>query len=633
MIARFFFGLPLGFFLTAGAGLAAEPGQPWLRTESLRRETAAREPGRDGAPEALAAHGRLCRERGLLAEMLEFAAPARAGGAAPAEVLDLLGLAPGAAGLQPREVATPEATPAYAALAAPAPATRAKVLSARFRDIRVANKATYFDIWSDLDEAALKPYLSTLTEHYSQLRNRFRADLWSNIDVLIYGNRSDYLIDYLRETGRSGENILGYFVPGRRLLVFYDDPEDTASVQLTARHECTHLLIDLGFGGAPVPRWLHEGLACYAAADGDAARGRATAALLLTFLDLADRGKLASTESLLQIDSSTITYEHYAAAWGLVHFLNQGARAKLFQGFLSELRESLDPGSSNADAEKQASALFRAAFGEDLDGLDRSARSYFRTELRLERPEQFLDLAEAALEQLGLAKDGAAAERLLDVAQCALEGAAVEPKLDSPRRMAALRCAVERAARARESAELGRQLLRRVRTELALLPARGPVGPRMRLVRRALDVARESAGVRRSAAPFDLVRAFQQQAERSAGAARDTLSALASLAEQLLAGEFATCGAALAAAPAYRGAAVEWLCLAAEAAPARVREIFPYLQLQVEADPDDRALAALGVAYAALGKGPYGRRLIAEGKAISPRPRDLEAFERYAAGK
>lgn len=201
---------------------------------------------------------------------------------AGAALLSVLGLERGSDGCVPIEAARFEAAAPQATTRLPplSEAERKRLLKGRFQDMKLANSAAYFDMWSDLSGADLAPYTSLLSEYYRRNRNRFRADLSGKIDVVLYGNRADYLRSYARSFKESGENVLGYYLPALNRLVFYDDPAEREQISLTARHECTHLLVDLSFDNDAIPPWLNEGLACYLAAGGEDAAGQYTANLI-----------------------------------------------------------------------------------------------------------------------------------------------------------------------------------------------------------------------------------------------------------------------------------------------------------------------------------------------------------------
>lgn len=152
-------------------------------------------------------------------------------------------------------------------------------------------------------------------------------------------------------------------------------------------HEYAHALMSNTVGSAPP--WLNEGLAQLyqtfeTGADGRSARiGRPIPENLEL---LQSMSQLMPLTELVAVDHNSPVYNEgnrrtlfYAESWALVHYLTFGspARAGQLRKYINAIRRSGD----DLDA-------FRAAFGQDVTGLEREVREYVRrllfVSLRLE---------------------------------------------------------------------------------------------------------------------------------------------------------------------------------------------------------------------------------------------------------
>lgn len=594
-----------------------DAARPWLVHDTFRVRVEAHAKEFDGDPAAKLAHARWCREVGAFGGMAEALGTVTATEQLDAATAAQFGFVPVDGKLQPEESARFEgAAPAVAArFSGPSDRARRDLLKDRFRDIRLANKSTYFDLWTDLDSRSLEIYTATLNDFYRQLKNRFRAYLTTNIDVILFASRSDYLIDYARGFGKSGEHILGYYVPSRRRLVFYDDREGLEEVIVTAKHECTHLIVDLGYRGADIPPWLNEGLACFLAADGVEARGVYTAGLILEVQQALASGRRQELDELFEVNSEKLKYEHYAWSWSLLQFLHQTGRERAFGEFLDVLRTRLE-GVEPRDVSERVATTFTDVFGADTEGLGREWWDWLRDELRLERPDQFLDLARASLKRARSQDAGRERDHRLDTAELALRSV-TDAALDPERRLLWWECVIARAEQS-DDPLAHRLLMRALRDEFRSLPADAR---RADLALRAVTSFADAAGVSRpSRGVFDVRDALVKRAEKAHGGHAAELQAGTVVADELTGLAFDALGERLEEEPADRGAAQSWLRLAMDVAPTRLAEIVPTLRLMVELDPDDRNLASLGVAYHGLGRTAYGKTLVEEATSRSLRP-------------
>jgi len=629
--------LPL--FLPAGNDTG---GRPWALEKDLPAQSREREDQAGEDPARRLEYGRWCGEVGLFDRMDEVLgglierAPATPEARAAALLLGR-SLVPGDKDQWEFEELGrfSEDGPAKAlpALTPPPATVAAAILRDRYRDIRLANKSTYFDLWTDLSAEELEPYTKELNSYYRQLKGRFRAYDPASIDVTVFKNRADYLIDFIRSTGKSGEHVLGYYVPSSRLLVFYDDPYEQADVLVTARHECTHLLVDLGYGGHPIPSWLNEGLACFLAAGGTEARGRYTADLILTLMARLSGNQGVGIEDLLTLRREKLEYLHYAWSWGLIHYLNQPEHEETFQEFLSKLRSDLTGEIKPEDVQARVATVFRNSFSSNLRQLEAEWWYWFENTFRLERPEQFVDLGFRALHSARYEDKERVQRRSLEIAQEAFSslGEAPAPQVATARLLGLMGCWVRRTALDDPDPAACRLMLRAVMDGVRLLPELDNEALRSGLIREALGVAIEAAGVRApKSGAFDLHEGLAAVAKRASGSRKAELLALAVLADELLEVAFDSQARALAADPIHRQAANEWLLLSNDYAPRQLPQIFDTLKLLVELDPDDRNLAALGLAYVGLGQEAWGRHLVESGLRRSARPGALAVYAERA---
>ncbi|MBI4881066.1 MAG: hypothetical protein HY812_15625 [Planctomycetes bacterium] len=627
------------FSLTLWAGLAAAaaaPGedQPWNVQKDLAAEAKERASAAGKDPAQLVEFARWCQARGLFESAEKVLSGLCDGGEQSAAAAGFLGLAESDQGRAPEELLRfrPEGPPASgAAVSAPAGRERDELLKGRFRDVKLVNKSTYFDLWTDLSPEELVPYTKLLNDYYRSFKGRFRAYEPASIDVLLFASRSDYLIDYVLRFEKSGEHILGYYVPEQHRLVFYDEAHDRDEVMHTARHECTHLLLDVAYHGAALPLWMHEGIACFMAAGGREARGRATAGLVLTLMAELEKNRSFSLEQLMDLGREQLKYEHYAWSWSLVHYLNGPDHQKRFSDFLLELRYEVKAGMEEKEVRACVRSVFSRVFAEDLDVMGVGWTTWFAHEFRLERPDQFLAMGYEALDRSRGGESRREKETNLEIAQQSFAGvpSGTDAALEAERRFGELECAVERAALGDPDMKTCRLLLRAVQDGLSALPELEDESRRSILVRRVLEVAAEAAGIRRPPGAFDLREALMRRASKASASEAEQLRAIVVLGDDLLEVAFASQARVLERSPVDRRAATEWLHLAMCFAPARLPEIFDTLRLLVELDPEDRSLAALGAAYGGLGRMKWGQRLVEEACRWSARPGALAPFRKY----
>lgn len=535
----------------------------------------------------------------------------------------------------PRHSAT--ATWTAPALVVPKDKPRVDLVRSRTLPIRKAIQSTYFDLWSDLSDAELKPYSLELNGYYRAFKNQFSAYEPRPIDVLLFANRSDFLLDYALSTGWTAEHVLGYYVPDRQMLVFYHDAKNRSDVFETARHECTHLLIDLSFQRAPLPRWFHEGIACYLGGGGLDAAEPYTAGLVATLkreLGAPASKKTVSLDKLFGIPHDRFEYRDYATSWGVVYFLNAGRYQASYPKFLKELRERcMDAKELTPDAAKQLVIdVFRETITLDFPKFESEFGQYFRDAFRFDRPAQLIDLAFACLERSIGEKAEVDREQYREIARRALAVVPddLPPALVARRHLAHARAAALDAAAQGVDAGSALLALRDVLDHLTAAGALDDESRRASVVREAFTALRPvlRASPQRGVA-FDVREALAKRVDSDARQAA-ALKALTVVTDALHEHAFTTLAAALNADPLDVNAAEQWVWLAIESCPARLQDIVPTLMLLNTVDPSDRHRALLGVAYIGLGKRAVGKRWVEEGKWLTAGPNMMQPFLDFA---
>lgn len=551
------------------------------------------------------------------------------------ELRGILAIAAGSAAREPEELARftpdPRVLPALIPLT---PEKKKAILALRDRDFKPTKQSTYFDLSTDLDTKDLDVHSKTLNGYWRSLKNRFRAHLESNVDVFIYGSRDDYLRDYLIANEEIGESVLGFYMPAYRRLVYFDDRYGRDDVFVTATHECTHLLIDISFRGAPIPRWLHEGMACFCAADGESLRGRYTLQLVVDLMPLLKSPK-ANVARVTAVAHKDFKYEDYPQSWALVHYLNSGARMEKFQTFLTELRERVDHETTVADCSKITLEELEEAFGQDVRSLGEAASDYFRSAFRLERSDQRIDLAEATLRQARYVQVGVDRRAMLEAATVAIAATPSDredPQVALRRAFCRAEAGVRLAEVADSSAEAWRLVLRSLATDLKALGTLTDESEVAWLIRNALDRMAAQSGIRSTASkPRDLRVELRKKADElmkseNEAARAATYRALAVITDDLLEIAYSRLAAALSNDPLHRRAAREWVLLSLTMAPAKLDEVFPLLLTVHAADPCDQNKAALGLAYIGMGNAAYGKSLLAEAVRLTAGPSELSLY-------
>lgn len=601
--------------------------QPWREIPPLPVQFDLRQQESSSDPEGLGALAAWCSANGLFDRQAELLRAARASDHEAA--FPLSGYVAQGDRWQPEELLrfslNPDATLPDPPL--PGEDLRRRLLRSTEREMKSSN-AAYFALETDLDPEATSLYGRLLDRHFGRLKTRFRAYTGEKVEVLLFAQRSDYLRFYDRHIGEGGENVLGFHAGNG--LYFYDDPSRRPEVFNTARHECTHLLIHRCFQESLVPRWLHEGMACYFAGDCEDAEGSYTAGLIWNLQQRLTQGPAFDLADLIELPNHSFQYPEYVLAWSWIYFLNTPRHEGRFQKFLKDLRERLPGGLSREDATTATTAVFREHYA-DTQALSAEWKDYFLRDFALRTPVQHVDFAWYCAWTLApSAPKGEEHTRALQMARLALSAL---PKLDEEdlrERAAAtsILCAIRSLGAAPPDAGTLRQGLRRIVADLQA----GPFDSRPDLQARLAFWAAYQLRALLQAGPdgpaFD-ARTALLDAIQSAGDEAPALRALVVLFDDLhrLARE-AWCRT-LKKNPLHQTAVHDWLFFALDLHPSSLPALFPYLQFLVEADPDDRNLAALAAAYAGLGDQPWSRVLWGRARDISVRASELDSYRPY----
>ena len=203
--------------------------------------------------------------------------------------------------------------------------------------------------------------------------------------VYVLQSRTDFdrFSASLRFTGM--ENVLGYYVPGFRVLVFYDQPEGRIPGRRLSQgtlevllHETFHQWLHLHIDDAP--RWFDEGMAEYFGIGEMTSSGLRYGLVPSIHPSRLDNIREALTggygEPMALADmirASRATFYgsnaavNYAQAWSFVHYLGSFSKG---QKLLREYFKALQRGSDQEVA-------FRDVFGEvDMQAMEREWREY-----------------------------------------------------------------------------------------------------------------------------------------------------------------------------------------------------------------------------------------------------------------
>ncbi len=508
-------------------------------------------------------------------------------------------------------------------------AQKAALLRLKDRDLRVAGSTGVFDLQTDLADDGVAIYHKLFNGYYRRLKHRFSVWAGGKVDVLVFANRSDFLHYYRRTIGTGGEHVSGFY--SQRLLALHDDVENRDDVLNTARHECTHLVMDLCYEGPDLPLWLNEGMACYFAGECEAALGNYTAGLL-DHVRTAIRGRTEGAwQRVMLKDRGEFKFEDYALSWSFIYFLNTDAHEKKFQQFLGDLRKVLTADTAAEECCAKANELFLTMFGPDLSALEKDWARFFSDTFSLTSAQQAVDFATFLLLTKGHDK---AVDHEISIDQALLVQAAIGSPSEAgiARQVAENRiwALVQRISLMTLDAEALRLGLRSVLQSLRGLPVQDNGMFHARLSIAALQQIRDFLKApKRVAGSFDCRARLLETVKSAPDDSAQTLRSLVVLHDDLLQMAGAMLQQSLAAEPLRKQALHDWLRLSTDISPSGIEPVFPRLKLLVEIEPDDRNLAAYAVCYKTLGDGKWANMLWEEAKSRSLHVDSLWRFADY----
>lgn len=238
-----------------------------------------------------------------------------------------------------------------------------------------------FVVVGDASTSDLKRTLTELTRFRNTLTQLFPNAVTASAVptyVVVFGNYEAFQRFVPRDSrGKRQQNVGGYFsrTADANLIVL---PVSFQSGDMqTVFHEYTHAFIARNVH-TPVPTWLNEGLADFFSTFRGDFRGktlvgapsasRVAALKSYPFVPLRDIVSPSDLESRWRSGRQIGMF--YAESWALVHLIMAGRPASSsspINVYLTTLARTSDQ-----------DAAFRAAFGTDVDGMDRELRSYIQ---------------------------------------------------------------------------------------------------------------------------------------------------------------------------------------------------------------------------------------------------------------
>ncbi len=605
--------------------------RPWAKAVPLRFEIEEERKDAD-EPAELLALARRCDELGLFDEYSEALDAILAQDADHAGARAALGYVPVGDGWSFEELARFAETSEPLAFPSIDAGKRKKLLKARDADFDNIHTGSFYELWSDLDYGDVRAFSQALTDQYKRFRATLKFPAQDKVDVYLFGSRSEFLAFYRSFLGRSGLHSAGVYIPSFRRLVFYDDPFDPEGAINTARHECTHAMSHLSFGGAPLPKWFEEGIACFYAAGGEAAEGRYTAGLFVGVLQRIRSDTATPLDTLLHMPADKFGGEHYPESWAWVHFLHATRGKRDFGEFLRALRDRTTPEQDRSSCAMTTAEVLRDAYADDWYSLEGEWERYFVDEFALKSPRQLVDFGWIACNRARGLNDREDAERMLAMGQRAFASVPPDAFKDGGVELAFARVGqlVGRTDLEVDTLDTTRVALRAIRDTLNAIPDGVDDARKGHWAVSALYALARITPIRQAANGGGDFRSSQVTAlARDGDDEREERQAVIVLYDEILAIAQGSLSRALTADPLHRDAARNALWIAADFDPTALASVFAILRLQVEVDPDDHSLAALAVAYARLGDVAWARMVLDEAEAISAEPSTLGVYRDY----
>jgi len=529
------------------------------------------------------------------------------------------------------------------------PRTPDKTLPAKLRSksFKRAAKTNRFHFFSDLDKDRVQEYVSLMNRYYDQTRGIFRIlKTEHSIRVGIFAKRSDYLQYFQRKNGRSGENIAGFFTydRGGSLLCFYDKPDDNESVFNTAKHECTHLLVKHCMQGAEMALWLNEGFACYYGSNGLDWSGSYPANCYLTVTHRRNVNKTLTLNDLMDTPNELFDFDCYATAWSWICYLrsNPNTKDKLANFFIALREQARSPSTKEWSSEEwaeESNALFDSKIG-GIDRLQKGWESYIENDLKPETADQLFNCANEALyhvlgwnemtppltvsQKMSLLNKSAKWRHM--AAEAGVSKIKSLAQLHEPLALLARsKCLYYQPREGAYAAAKAERLLDAFISDPKNATVANYAG---NTVLRILRVLWEASDQHKDddEGALDFVSDLKEKADQykkdlqnSSIAKYKKFGILKKLSlielqigvvENLIVDAKTAFRIALSKDATSRNAAFGWLNFALEFAIDELDHVFPYIQYQVELDPDNIGLAYLSAAYKAMGNEAYAGSLM-----------------------
>jgi Protein of unknown function (DUF1570) len=261
-------------------------------------------------------------------------------------------------------------------------------------------KVVLFQEYNDFHEYAtgLSPALASAAGFWEPIRNvSYFYDHGTTDTFKALEKLQDELEKVSDEAKRNRERSTIILVKTINLLIAVEKENSDITV---VSHEATHQMAG-NTGLLPrhveIPRWVHEGLATYFEAPGDAtwAGIGAVNETRLTYYRALDKDRVHSNIDFIVEDqifdfarSHGAVLHGYGQAWALTHFMLEN-HIKEFVAFYRMLGEMLFDVALNPDLLQQ---LFSRVFGSDHKPLDQEWRSYMRSlKTDMERMEELAE--------------------------------------------------------------------------------------------------------------------------------------------------------------------------------------------------------------------------------------------------
>ncbi len=185
----------------------------------------------------------------------------------------------------------------------------------------------YYDLMDSRIGIKLSPIMA---------RTKMRVNVFKRQQEMIDDANDDFV----------NENLLGYFSSSEQTLNFFHDYKDPARSELTALHECTHLLTHLIDPNYWAQIWINEAVADYFGActlsvvkgKVQLTPGRIDEDSILTVQEAIKAKKTLPLQKLFTTEQESYDGFYYAHGWSLVYFFQNSPKyQKPFNKFFKDL--------------------------------------------------------------------------------------------------------------------------------------------------------------------------------------------------------------------------------------------------------------------------------------------------------